>query len=156
MSPHSNSIVFLSSVIINNLSDVTQGFFVVVLDPLEEIPDVDRLDNVFVQYVEFEDSVEFTPTCNVISLGSGHGNQGNYHRQTNTNTLPYLGRSALITFNDIEDQRAVAFNPRKRSYYKPQDEKANYARLLNQIGEISSDENDKTCNGNIKDSKVRN
>ena len=55
----------------------------VVLDPLEEIPDVDRLDNVFVQYVEFEDSVEFTPTCNVVSLGSGHGNHGNYQRQTN-------------------------------------------------------------------------
>ena len=55
-----------------------QGFFVVVLDPLEEIPDVDRLDNVFVQYVEFEDSVEFTPTCNVIGLGSAHGNQQNY------------------------------------------------------------------------------
>ena len=45
----------------------------VVLDPLEEIPDLDRLDNVFVQYVEFEDSVEFTPTCNVIGLGSGQG-----------------------------------------------------------------------------------
>ena len=52
-----------------------QGFFVVVLDPLEEIPDVDRLDNVFVQYVEFQDSVEFSPTCNVIGLGAGHGNQ---------------------------------------------------------------------------------
>ena len=50
-----------------------QGLFVVVLDPLEEIPDLDRLDNVFVQYVEFEDSVEFTPTCNVIGLGSGQG-----------------------------------------------------------------------------------
>ena len=49
----------------------------------------------------------------------------------------------------------MAFNARKRSYYKPQDEKANYARLLSQIGEISSDENDKTCTGNIKDSKVR-
>ena len=48
----------------------------------------------------------------------------------------------------------MAFNARKRSYYKPEDEKANFARLLSQIGEISSDENDKTCTGNIKDSKV--
>ena len=50
----------------------------------------------------------------------------------------------------------MAFNAKRRSYYKPQDEKANYARLLSQIGEISSDESDKTCTGNIKESKVRN
>ena len=126
-----------------------------VLDPLEEIPDVDRLDNVFVQYVEFQDSVEFTPTCNVIGLGSGrHGKPTLAIREGLS--LLYLGRRALVTFNDIEDQRAVAFNARKRSYYKPKDEEANYARLLSQIGEINSDESDKTCSGNIKDSKVRN
>ena len=75
---------------------------------------------------------------------------------TNELSLLYLGRKALITFNDIEDQRAVAFNAKKRSYYQLKEEKANYARLISQIGEISSDESDKTCSGNIKDSKVRN
>ena len=129
-----------------------------VLDPLEEIPDVDRLDNVFVQYVEFQDSVEFTPTCNVIGLGSGGHGKTNFSSQGGAweLSLLYLGRRALVTFNDIEDQRAVAFNARKRSYYKPKDEEANYARLLSQIGEISSDDTDNTCSGNIKDSKVRN
>ena len=126
-----------------------------VLDPLEEIPDVDRLDNVFVQYVEFQDSVEFSPTCNVIGLGSGHGNKLQLSG-ANKLSLLFIGRKALISFNDIEDQRAVAFNARKRSYYKLKDEEANYARLLSQIGEISSDDTDNTCSGNIKDSKVRN
>ena len=67
----------------------------VVLDPLEEIPDVDRLDNVFVQYVEFQDSVEFTPTCNVISLGSGHGNQQrNSQRPRNTQSSLFRPESS--------------------------------------------------------------
>ena len=66
----------------------------VVLDPLEEIPDVDRLDNVFVQYVEFEDSVEFTPTCNVISLGPGQGNQRNHQRRTNTQSSLFRPESS--------------------------------------------------------------
>ena len=128
----------------------------VVLDPLEEIPDLDRLDNVFVQYVEFEDSVEFNPTCNVIGLGSGQGKPTRIITDRGTLCLLCLGRRALVSFNDIDEPRAVAFNMKKRSYYKPEMEEANYARILSQIGEISSDESDKTCTGNIKDSKVRN
>lgn len=52
-----------------------QGFFVVVLDPLEKIPDMDRLDNVFIQYAQFSDSVEFSPVCDVVALGPSSGKQ---------------------------------------------------------------------------------
>ena len=44
-----------------------------VLDPLEKIPDADRLDNVFVQYAEFSDSVEVSPSCDVMALGPSQG-----------------------------------------------------------------------------------
>ena len=64
-------------------------------------------------------------------------------------------RRALITFNDIEEHRAVAFNARRRSYHHLEEEHANYGRLLSQIVRVSSDESDASCDGHIKESKVR-
>ena len=55
----------------------------------------------------------------------------------------------------MEDHRSVAFNARKRSYYHLKDKEANHGRLLSQIGKIRSDENDASCNGYIKESKVK-
>ena len=48
-----------------------------VLDPLEKIPDSDRLDNVFIQYAEFSDSVDLSPSCDVVALGLSHGEPRN-------------------------------------------------------------------------------
>ena len=55
----------------------------------------------------------------------------------------------------MEDHRSVAFNGRKGSYYHLKDKEANYGRLLSQIGKIRSDEKDASCNGYIKESKVK-
>ena len=57
-------------------TSMSQGLIVVALDPLWKIPDADRIDNVFVQYInlgngetlESEDKM-----CNVIGLGSSTG-----------------------------------------------------------------------------------
>ena len=32
-----------------------QGFIIIALDPLENIPDIDRFDNFFVQFIKFTD-----------------------------------------------------------------------------------------------------
>ena len=53
-----------------------QGFLVVALDPLEKIPDGDRLDNVFVQFVNLKIDETTQPirqkNCEVIDI-SGKG-----------------------------------------------------------------------------------
>ena len=48
---------------------VSQGFIGIALDPLEKVPDIDRLDNWFMQYVNFTDEQEVKPHCEVIPVG---------------------------------------------------------------------------------------
>ena len=53
-----------------------QGLVVVALDPLQKLPDADRLDNVFVQYVTLQQDVTAQlnePLCGVIWIGKSQG-----------------------------------------------------------------------------------
>ena len=52
-----------------------QGFLVVALDPLEKIPDLDRLDNYFIQFVNFDDDQQEQQSCDVMALGNSFGNE---------------------------------------------------------------------------------
>ena len=57
-------------------TSMSQGLIVVALDPLWKIPDADRIDNVFVQYITMSDgdkSESEDTECNVIGLGSSTG-----------------------------------------------------------------------------------
>ena len=46
---------------------------VVALDPLEKIPDLDRLDNYFIQFVNFDDIQEEQQRCDVLPFGNSLG-----------------------------------------------------------------------------------
>ena len=48
---------------------LSQGFIGIALDPLEKVPDIDRLDNWFMQFVNFTDVQEVKPHCEVIPVG---------------------------------------------------------------------------------------
>ena len=56
-----------------------KGFLVVALDPLEKLPDLDRLDNFFIQYVSISEDVEegVGSMCDVFSAGNRHGTLNN-------------------------------------------------------------------------------
>ena len=48
---------------------------VVALDPLEKIPDLDRLDNYFIQFVSFNDNQEEEQSCDVMAFGNAVGDK---------------------------------------------------------------------------------
>ena len=53
-----------------------QGLLIVALDPLNRIEDVDRTDNIFVQYVRMENQVaatEYSPECSMYPSASVPG-----------------------------------------------------------------------------------
>ena len=53
-----------------------QGLLIVALDPLNRIEDVDRTDNIFVQYVRMENQVaatEYSPDCSMYPSASVPG-----------------------------------------------------------------------------------
>ena len=53
-----------------------QGLLIVALDPLYRIEDVDRTDNIFVQYVRMENQVaatEYSPDCSMYPSASAPG-----------------------------------------------------------------------------------
>ncbi len=53
-----------------------QGLLIVALDPLNRIEDVDRTDNIFVQFVRMENQLaatEYTPDCSMFPSTSVPG-----------------------------------------------------------------------------------
>lgn len=57
-------------------TSMNQGLIVVALDPLWKIPDTNRIDNVFVQYITLDNGEILESekqVCNVIGLGSSTG-----------------------------------------------------------------------------------
>ena len=59
-----------------------QGLLVIALDPLEKIPDIDRTDNIFVQYVRVNGTdgggnwLEDAPLCRTDPAGRSHSTPG--------------------------------------------------------------------------------
>merc|ERR1711970_71388 len=104
-----------------------QGLLVVALDPLKKTPDIDRTDNVFVQYVTVNGTdaagnyIEDQPVCKVEPSGKG--------------------KDAYITFNNFYDEQ-------KRVFFKNQDKnggikqvwskESNEAQVVSQLGRMRS------------------
>ena len=114
-----------------------QGLLVVALDPFERFEDIDRSDNIFVQYVTVMDNgdLENPPFCSVKELGKYGDGVKNILR-----AHFFLGGNAFMMYNNYyEDPKRIVFNAKKngiKAVEGKESKKANNAQVLAQVSTL--------------------
>jgi len=111
-----------------------QGLLIVALDPLEKYEDIDRTDNVFVQYVMVNGTDDEgnwlmdEPICNVQPVGKN------------------LGRDSFITYDNFyETPHRIYYNGKKQALKQTWGSDINKANVLGQVAKMKSDEMGAQC-----------
>lgn len=111
-----------------------QGLLIVALDPLEKFEDIDRSDNIFVQYVMVNGTDEDgnwlpdEPICNVQPVGKT------------------LGRDSFITYNNFyEKPHRIFYNGKKQAIKETWGTDINKAQVAGQIAKMKADEISGQC-----------
>ena len=95
------------------LNEIFKGFLAVALDPLENISDIDRSDNYFIQFVRFQDDAENKPFCDVSPVKDG--------------------RAVVSFFDQFEGTKHVELTGKGNSLKKVELARVNKGRLQNKL-----------------------
>jgi len=111
-----------------------QGLLIVALDPMEKYEDIDRTDNIFVQYVMVNGTDDEgnwlmdEPICNVQPVGKT------------------LGRDSFITHNNFYDPpQRIYYNGKKQAIKEVGGESVNKAQVAGQLARMKASEMSEQC-----------